>query len=384
MCPARPGSSYARLVPTFRRKKQRSVRDVLVELGMSAEEIDDAEASGIDQLLAIDGLVLPEKSRYTIDELAARVGTDVEAVRTFWRGLGFVDPIADERVFNKRDVTTLKALVDLTEAGRLDPAVSLQVARVVGVSTAQIATAVVDAAFARSEQRRQEHADADADPDADADSEPDGTQAVRAGELLPFLSDVIDYSFRRHLRAATRRRVDVTTGDGVGQVVGFADIVRFTELSLQLPTEELTRALDRFGETVHTIVVRHGGRIVKMIGDAAMFTVNDAAAAALIATELASAVADDEQLSGVRIGMAGGPVLARDGDLFGPVVNMASRLGTIGRAGAINVNTEVRTALAGDRRFVLRSLGTKPLRHIGDVRVYRLRANPAWSAHPST
>ena len=68
--------------------------------------------------------------------------------------------------------------------------------------------------------------------------------------------------------------------------------------------------------------------------------------------------------------MASGPVLARDGDVYGPVVNMASRLVTVGRAGAVNVSQELRDALAGDRRFALRSLGDRSLRHIGNVRVY--------------
>jgi adenylate cyclase len=367
-------------VPSFRRKKQRTVHDVLVELGMSPEAIEEAEAAGTDQLLAIDGLVLPEKGRYTIDELAAKVGAEVAVIRAFWRGLGFVDPDAEERAFNKRDVTTLKALVDLTDDGRIDPGLSLQVARVIGVSMAQVATAVVDASFARSEERRSAESTDDEDHTID-----DGLQAVRAGELLPFISDVLDYSFRRHLRAATRRRVAVASAaDGAGQVIGFADLVRFTELSLQVPAEELTQVVGRFDQMVHEIVIRHEGRIVKMIGDAAMFTVVDPVHGALIAIELSEAAADDDQLPGLRVGMASGPVLARDGDLYGPVVNLASRLGTIGRAGAVNVSQEVRNSIAGDPRFNLRSLGTRALRHIGDVRVYRLRPSAAWAAHPVT
>jgi adenylate cyclase len=136
--------------------------------------------------------------------------------------------------------------------------------------------------------------------------------------------------------------------------------------------------IGRFDQLVHEAVVRHGGRIVKMIGDAAMFTLVAPEQAALVALELADIVAGDDLLPGVRVGMAAGPVLARDGDLYGPVVNTASRLVTIGRAGAVNVTQEMRDAVAGDVRFDLRSLGTRNLRHIGEVRVYRLRRGPAW------
>jgi adenylate cyclase len=115
-----------------------------------------------------------------------------------------------------------------------------------------------------------------------------------------------------------------------------------------------------------------------MIGDAAMFTVVEPVEGAIVALELADLVADDPLLSGLRVGVASGPVLSRDGDLYGPVVNTASRLVEFGRAGAINVTAEMRDALVGDPRFALRSLGTRSLRHIGDIRAYRLRPGPSW------
>ncbi len=243
---------------------------------------------------------------------------------------------------------------------------------------AQLATAVVDATETRSVERR-----AAVDDDSPVPGEEAASLAVRAGELLPFLSDVIDYSFRRHLRAAARRRVVVATADdGAGQVVGFADLVRFTELSMQLDDRELGELVRRFDDVVNAAVVRHEGRIVKMIGDAAMFTAVDPVQAASIALQLTEEVASDDVLSGLRIGMASGAVLARDGDLYGPVVNLASRLAGIGRAGAININQSLRESLAGDRRFAPRSIGLWSLRHIGEVRVYRLRRGPAWASSP--
>lgn len=362
----------------FLRRKPRTIREVLEELGMTPEAIDAAEATGTGELLAIDALVLPKPGKFTIEELADRVGTDVEVVRLFWRALGFVDSADGERTFTKRDVAILRSLVGLTERGLLDPDLSLGVARVVGVSMAQVAAAIVDATESRSDERR----DATADPDAEAVAQYESTSfAMRAGELLPFMSEVIDYSFRRHLRAAARRQVVLASAvDGPAQVIGFADLVKYTELSLQLDEHDLAVVVGRFDQLVNHVVVRHGGRIVKMIGDAAMFTVVDPDAAGAIALEMSEAATHDELLPGLRIGMASGQVLARDGDLYGPVVNLASRLATFGRAGAVNVDVGVRDGIAGDRRFELRSLGERNLRHIGDVRVYRLRRGPEWVA----
>ena len=347
---------------------------------MPPETIDEAEASGTAELLAIDAVVLPGKAKLTIDELAAKVGVEADVVRSFWRALGFVEFDDDERSYSKHDVAILKSLVALTQDGLVDPGIALQVARVIGMSLANVATAVVDAGAERSEERREAAALSGTEEGAVVD--PSGL-AVRAGELLPFMSEVIDYSFRRHLRAAARRRVVLASSPGaVTQTIGFADLVRFSELSLHLDDRELADLVGRFDSLVHDVVVGHHGRIVKMIGDAAMFSVVEPAQAALIALELVDAVEHDSILGGLRVGLASGPVLERDGDLYGPVVNTASRLAAIGRAGAINVNQSLRGELAGDRRFALRSLGQRNLRHIGEVRVYRLRPGPM-GRHPA-
>ncbi|WP_395155129.1 adenylate/guanylate cyclase domain-containing protein [Ilumatobacter sp.] len=368
-------------MPRFRLKKVRTVREVLEALGLPPETIDEAEASGTAELLAIDAVVLPGKPKLTIDDLAAKVGVEADVVRSLWRALGFVDTDDDERSFTKHDVAILKSLVTVTQNGLVDPDMALQVSRVIGMSLANVATAVVDAGAARSVERREAAASAD---DGDDVAEDPSALAVRAGELLPFMSEVIDYSFRRHLRAAARRRVLLASSPGgETQVIGFADLVRFTELSLHLNDRKLADLVGRFDSLVHDVVVGNDGRIVKMIGDAAMFSVLDPAQAALIALELTNAVKRDPILSGLRIGMASGPTLARDGDLYGPVVNTASRLAAIGRAGAVNVNQSLRDELAGDRRFALRSLGQRNLRHIGEVRVYRLRPGPM-GQHPSS
>ena len=62
-----------------------------------------------------------------------------------------------------------------------------------------------------------------------------------------------------------------------------------------------------------------------MIGDEVMFLVDDPVHAAEIALGLADASHDAAELSDVRVGMALGPVIEREGDAFGATVNLASR-----------------------------------------------------------
>jgi adenylate cyclase len=156
--------------------------------------------------------------------------------------------------------------------------------------------------------------------------------------------------------------------------VGFADMVGFTVLSQHLGDAELAAVVSRFEELAHDTVVALGGRVVKMIGDEVMFVVQTVTGAAEIGLSLAEAYADDELLSDVRVGLAVGPVLVQDGDFYGPVVNLASRLVGVANPGTVLVSGEFRTALVdeGGQDFDTRALRPRNLKDIGLVQLWKL------------
>ena len=119
-----------------RQPTRQTVRDVLEASGLSPEEIDAAEADGTDELLAIDQVVLPEKLEYDIDDLALASGLEVEAIRGYWRALGFADPAPGERVFSKIDVEILQS-VSAMQDSLTDPILSLQMTRVTSTQTSE-------------------------------------------------------------------------------------------------------------------------------------------------------------------------------------------------------------------------------------------------------
>ena len=88
-------------------------------------------------------------------------------------------------------------------------------------------------------------------------------------------------------------------------------------------------------------MVERGGRVVKMIGDEVMFAVDDGAFAADIAIALVEALVRDPDLPGVRVGLASGPTLSWEGDLYGPTVNLASRLVNIARPNSVHISDEL-------------------------------------------
>jgi len=158
-------------------------------------------------------------------------------------------------------------------------------------------------------------------------------------------------------------------------VVGFADLVGFTALSQQVSDEELAAIVEQFEDLAFDVITAGGGRVVKMIGDEVMFTVDTAQAAAEIALALAEGTRRADELSDLRVGLAQGPLLERESDLYGPVVNLASRVTAIAFPGTIVVSESVFDRLSGTRDYVLRSMRPRYLKDIGRV--------PLWGATPA-
>jgi len=104
-----------------------------------------------------------------------------------------------------------------------------------------------------------------------------------------------------------------------------------------------------------------------------------------VAVALLHVASSDTGTPELRVGLATGPVLAREGDVFGSPVNLASRLVAIARPGSAVVSRSTRDALVDDDRFELSALPTKRLKGLGPVRAYRLRdsepsvLNGSWS-----
>jgi len=95
--------------------------------------------------------------------------------------------------------------------------------------------------------------------------------------------------------------------------------------------------------------------------------------AAEIAVGLADASRDAAGLGDVRVGMAIGPVLEREGDAYGTTVNLASRATSIAYPGTVVVSPELREALDDNPDFAFRNMRPRFLKHIGRVTLSVLR-----------
>ena len=275
--------------------------------------------------------------------------------------MGFPEVPADSAVFTDADVDALRIASNLFERAGMDLATGLQQARAMSQATMRIASSHQDVIAAMA---------IDPDPLADA-----AAAVTLAEDTLPALDHLLVYLYRRHLSAATEQQL-LATAAGPGATtlsVGFADLARFTETTELLSVEDLAETIERFNAVTASVVVEGGGRVIKTIGDEVMFTANDAAGGALIGLGLLEGVSPTTGFPELRVGLSTGEVLAREGDVFGPAVNLASRLVNIARPGTMLIDTATRQAVGDDPQLRLTELAARRVRGLGSVRSWRLR-----------
>jgi adenylate cyclase len=307
--------------------------EFLVGLGATPRDLEEWK----DELPALASVLAlrPGAERLTNEEVAAGAGITVAELDRFRRAAGLPEEAPDSDTGTRADI---EAFSLIAAAGVLlgEQAV-LQLTRVIGSSMARIADAAVSAFLVNVElPLRGEDDVAIALAVAKANAQ--------AGALIPGLMSSMDLLLRRHILAARRSLLAVQSTSGYETqrlAVGFVDLVGSSALGIN----ELGAALTVFEERASDIIVVGGGRLVKLIGDAVLFTAPQPEPACAIAGDLVQAFADHPVVPPVRGGLAFGDVLTAGGDCFGPVVNLAARIVKHAAPSAVVVTDEVRAAL---------------------------------------
>jgi adenylate cyclase len=317
----------------------------------------------------VEEVLLGGPRRYTREQVHRQSGLTPEHATRLWNALGFPTVPDDEVAFTDADLEALQLTARLLGDDTFDETEELAIARTLGQTLGRLAE------WQANLLRRRAVAEGRSDPTAVVGSVQD---------LVPVLEHLQGYAWRRHLANTAGRMMSSLARPAEEQsaeqvtVVGFADIVGFTALSRTVSESELRSLLEHFEAVSSTVVARHGGRIVKTLGDEVLFVVDDTAEALATALELHDEVPDEAGHLELRIGMARGPVLPRYGDVYGPTVNIASRLTSHARAGTVLVDDGLtEAARSADLDYELRSvpaLSVRGYRHLKPHVVRRPRA----------
>ncbi len=313
----------------------------IAEQGIAIDRMVEAVKSGSLTGLVADRVIRPGE-RMTLSEVATRAGLTPDEVRPVWQAAGFPPRDPDAPVFTPADAEILRAFGVASEM--FGWAATLRFTRVLGSSLARIAEATVSLFAVEVEAGLAERAAGEL---ALAQANLQGTV------VLSGLPQVLDVLFRDHVELAiARQRATHGPGEPYGTArlaIGFVDLVGFTPRSLAMSTTDLAKMVEDFEGRAADVVVSHGGRVVKLIGDEVMFATIDPGEACATALDLVEEFRASDDVA-PRGGVAHGVVITRGGDYYGPVVNLAARIADLAVPSEVLVTAEV-AAFGSSFRF---------------------------------
>ncbi|MGZ4676119.1 MAG: adenylate/guanylate cyclase domain-containing protein [Acidimicrobiia bacterium] len=339
--------------------------------GAVREEIEAAASDGSLTVFALDRLLVPGRPHLTADQIAAASGVSTETAALLWRALGFPDVAEDDERFTDEAVEVLRLLTERSGSSIFldgDDAALVAQVRAVATGLARVAESMSDQIVEGVAAAQQSGLD-------------DELIATTLVETLDWnvLARLTDYALRVQVRDAVRRKLmtpHLSSGEIPNLAVGFLDLVGYTALSQELDAHELNALVTRFEALTYDTVAQLGARLVKTIGDEVMFVAEDPAAVLQVALALTDRTRHDELLPRARAGLAFGPALAREGDYYGTVVNLAHRLVEIARPMSVIVAADLVTAVGDRPEFSFARLRSRRIRDIGRVEIYAVSARP--------
>jgi adenylate cyclase len=317
--------------------EDRAARERLLErLAGEGYTLEELSAAIEEDRLA---LLLVERvfgGAYTAQELEERSGLPATQMLRIRRLLGLPEASPGDHVFGEEEVEAAKSITLFLSSGLGEESIA-EITRVMGEGMARLA-ATTAAAFVAAFLRA-----------GDSEDEVAERFAALAEHLIPAIDPVLSAAYKQHLAEAVRRGIlssaDREAGEAGGATeitVCFVDMVGFTRLGAEIEAQELGGLATKLAELANDMT-EPPVRLVKTIGDAAMFVSPDPGALASVALSLLEAV-DAADLPSLRAGVASGPALQRAGDYYGHAVNLASRVTGAARPGSVLCTKEVRDA----------------------------------------
>jgi adenylate cyclase len=302
--------------------------------------------------------LLGGERKFSRAQVSERAGISIERADRMWHALGFATVPDGEIAFTDGDVEALRLVAALEDDGFIDPAVESSLARKLGQTLSRLAS-WQSAMFL----------------ELLGSSKVSGDEAIDVtGLLLPAMERLQTYVWRRHLAAAAGRAMAGSDELARGvRVVGFADIVNYTRLTRRLTETQLGQLIERFEGQAADVIALNGGRVIKSIGDEVLFVADTPAQGAAIALALQDKVAEADDLPELRIGLAYGSILIRLGDVYGEVVNLASRLTSEAKPGRVLADREMAAALDGHPAYRLRKLRRVSVRGYSHLTPYAVQ-----------
>ena len=157
----------------------------------------------------------------------------------------------------------------------------------------------------------------------------------------------------------------------------FADVSGSTKLYETAGDAVAHAAIEKCVNLMRERTLTASGRVIKTIGDEVMSAFPTVDAAADAAIEMQSAISELPPVGGtqigIRIGFNHGPVVERDGDVFGDAVNLAARLAGVATKGQIITSRDTVMLMSPMLKSATRAITTIQVKgKAQEIQVYEL------------
>lgn len=334
---------------------------------------DDISGRAEDSFSALDGytdVLLGGSVQFSARDLATYAQVSVEQAEDFWASMGFPVTDPDEVAYTLRDAHAIKRWAAAMHNGHIDQATARSLVRAHSHLADRLALWQVEALVEDTVRRH------------GLDDTSARTYVLENMKIgVPMLEEAFNHAWQRQLHALlARMEKEVSQRSGsdtpkrfpLTRSLGFVDMVSYTSTSTILG-DRLPALIDRFEDVTRGAVTRAGGRVVKMIGDAVLFIADELGTGLEVVTTLIDQLQADDEVLPVRASFVRGDVFSRSGDVFGPTVNLASRLAGIAPEGGILTDASTAAAITaghGGAGYSVESFPKAELRGVGRVQPF--------------
>jgi adenylate cyclase len=341
----------------------------LLDRGVTVDQIVNSYQP---MLIASNRFLGDDGARYSARQISEAGGIDLDLLQRVQRAAGlprFEDP--DTPMYNNVDRDAARYASQFMELGFTDD----QIVLVVQVLTEGLTRAAEVMRYAALES-----VSAPGATELQIAKRSEALMSNTAPLLGPLITNMLQLQLLHMMETeavtASERAEGIQLPGAREVTIAFADLVGFTKLGEVVAPEDLERLAHQLTDLARE-VAEPPVRYVKSIGDEVMLVSSDAAAMLDAVLDLVDATEAVEDFPRLRVGLATGQAVSRAGDWFGGAVNLASRVTSASRPGAVLVAESAKEAIDsafGEQRFTWSFAGARRLKNIrDDVKLFRAR-----------
>jgi adenylate cyclase len=290
----------------------------------------------------------PGPASQTFGSFTASLGDRGPLVASVYQAFGLAQP-GDDSVVPKDEEAIVRAFVETWTLVDPEPDAVIRAARIAGEGIRRMQEATLDLFDEHGGSPPQRMRRGMSVEDANRPSL----------ELIAVMSDLLPWLLARHSEDEVFRRIvayiearaadagRLVQRDPEEPAIAFVDLAGYTQFTQTAGDQQAAALAAKLQDLAMTAAHKHRGRVVKLLGDGVMLRFGTAVDAVRAVLALMASI-DAAGLPPAHAGVASGPVVVRDADVYGHTVNLAARIAGHAPASRLLITADLAPALAAE------------------------------------